>query len=86
MSLRDLAERIRWNYTLTGKWEQGKNRLPAEAIMTLDTQLDAEGGLISQALRAAMVDTSRLRMGSMRSAPPGADKDDEAEFRALTSA
>lgn len=41
LSLRGLAERIRWDYSLIARWEQGKNRPSFEAITILDAELGA---------------------------------------------
>ncbi|MEO3811585.1 helix-turn-helix transcriptional regulator [Sphaerisporangium sp. B11E5] len=79
MSLREIADRIRWHYSLIGKWEQGKNRPPADAVMALDKELGSGGELVARALHAAMAD---MRRGTIETNSESADKDDEMERRA----
>ncbi|GII96670.1 hypothetical protein Ssi02_69010 [Sinosporangium siamense] len=80
MSLRALADRIRWHYSLIAKWEQGRNRPSADAIIALDTELGAGGALLAQALHAAMAD---LQHSTVTTNPTEVDKDAEMERRQL---
>ncbi|GAA3421299.1 hypothetical protein GCM10018952_67440 [Streptosporangium vulgare] len=77
LSLRGLADRIRWDYSLIAKWEQGKNRPSFEAITLLDAELGAGGELVTQALRAAMAETDRLRRGTVEAVDAKASTRDE---------
>ncbi|MGW4424849.1 helix-turn-helix domain-containing protein [Streptosporangium sp. NPDC004631] len=83
LSLRDLAERIRWHFSLIGKWEQGKNRPPAEAITALDAELDAKGELVTRGLRAAMTDADRLRKVILEAKASTRDEGEDMERRRL---
>ncbi|MEV6149402.1 helix-turn-helix transcriptional regulator [Nonomuraea sp. NPDC052129] len=83
LSLRDLAGRIRWDYSLIAKWEQGKNRPPVEAITALDAELGAGGELVTHALRAAMADTDRLRRGTVQGNASTRDEGEDVERRRL---
>ncbi|WP_329085471.1 helix-turn-helix domain-containing protein [Streptosporangium sp. NBC_01469] len=77
LSLRGLAERIRWDYSLIARWEQGKNRPSFEAITILDAELGAGGELVKQALRMAMADTDRLRRSTVEAVEAKASTRDE---------
>ncbi|MER5645568.1 helix-turn-helix transcriptional regulator [Streptosporangium sp. NPDC002524] len=86
LSLRGLAEKIRWDYSLIARWEQGKNRPSFEAITLLDSELGAGGELTAQALRAAMAETDRLRRGTVEAVDAKAstrDRDEDMERRRL---
>ncbi|MEU0519762.1 helix-turn-helix transcriptional regulator [Streptosporangium sp. NPDC006007] len=83
LSLRDLAERIRWHFSLIGKWEQGKNRPPAEAITALDAELDAKGELVTRGLRAAMTDADRWRKVILEAKASTRDEGEDMERRRL---
>ncbi|MEU8202564.1 helix-turn-helix transcriptional regulator [Streptosporangium sp. NPDC049046] len=83
LSLRDLAERVRWHFSLIGKWEQGKNRPPVEAITALDAALDAGGELMKRALRAAMVDADQLRKSTVEVKTSSWDEGEDMERRRL---
>ncbi|MER7211561.1 helix-turn-helix transcriptional regulator [Streptosporangium sp. NPDC000239] len=83
LSLRDLAEQIRWNYSLISKWEQGKNRPPVEAVKALDAELGAGGELMAQALHAAMTDADQARKGTVEAKASTRDEDEDMERRRL---
>ncbi|MFG1962782.1 helix-turn-helix domain-containing protein [Nonomuraea sp. NPDC049028] len=83
LSLRDLAGRIRWDYSLIAKWEQGKNRPPVEAITALDAELGAGGELVTRALRAAMAESDRLRRGTVQANASTRDEGEDVERRRL---
>ncbi|MEU3165984.1 helix-turn-helix domain-containing protein [Streptosporangium sp. NPDC006930] len=83
LSLRDLAERVRWHFSLIGKWEQGKNRPPVEAIMALDAELEAGGELMAQALRVAMADADQARKGTVEAKASKLDEGEDMERRRL---
>ncbi|MFD0884101.1 helix-turn-helix domain-containing protein [Streptosporangium algeriense] len=83
LSLRDLAEQIRWNYSLISKWEQGKNRPPVEAVKALDAELGAGGELMAQALHAAMTDADQARKGTVEAKASTRDEGEDMERRRL---
>ncbi|MFI6917892.1 helix-turn-helix domain-containing protein [Streptosporangium sp. NPDC050284] len=83
LSLRDLAERIRWNYSLIGKWEQGKHRPSAAAITVLDAELGAGGELMTRALHAAMADADQLRRSTVEAKASIRDEGEDMERRRL---
>ncbi|GGM82789.1 hypothetical protein GCM10010106_31880 [Thermopolyspora flexuosa] len=61
LSLRGLAERIRWDHSVIGKWEQGRNAPSAAAITALEGVLATGGELTEAALRAQAMEVERLR-------------------------
>ncbi len=61
LSLRGLAERIRWDHSVIGKWEQGRNAPSADAVTALESALETGGELTEAALRAQAMELERLR-------------------------
>ncbi|MEV8630742.1 helix-turn-helix transcriptional regulator [Streptosporangium sp. NPDC051023] len=83
LSLRDLAGRIRWHHSVIGKWEQGKNRPPVEAVKVLDAEFDAGGDLMTQALHAAMADADQARKSNVEAKASTRDEGEDMERRRL---
>ncbi|MEV5408975.1 helix-turn-helix transcriptional regulator [Thermopolyspora sp. NPDC052614] len=88
ISLRRLAEQIRWDHSVIARWEQGRNPPSADAIKALEGALDTGGELTEVALRAQAMEVERLRgeirrlQGRTLPATPQNAKDDEMERRA----
>ncbi|MEV5411509.1 helix-turn-helix transcriptional regulator [Thermopolyspora sp. NPDC052614] len=88
ISLRQLAEQIRWDHSVIARWEQGKNPPSADAIKALEGALDTGGELTEVALRAQAMEVERLRgeirrlQGRTLPATPKNAEDDEMERRA----
>jgi transcriptional regulator with XRE-family HTH domain len=88
MSLRQLAEQVRWDHSVIGKWEQGINPPSPDAIKALEDALDTGGELTEVALRAQAMEVERLRgeirrlRGRTLPATSQNAEDDEMERRA----
>lgn len=61
LSLRGLAEQVRWDHSVIGKWEQGRNAPSADAVAALERALETGGELTEAALRAQAMELERLR-------------------------
>jgi Predicted transcriptional regulators len=89
LSLRQLAERIRWDHSVIGKWELGVNPPSPDAVKALEGVLDTGGELTEVALRAQAMEVERLR-GEIRrlrsrtlpAKPQDAEDDDHMQRRA----
>jgi transcriptional regulator with XRE-family HTH domain len=89
MSLRQLAEQVRWDHSVIGKWEQGRNPPSPDAIKALEDALDTGGELAEVALRAQAMEVERLRAEIRRlrgrtlpAKPLNSEDDDQMERRA----
>ncbi|MEV4093177.1 helix-turn-helix domain-containing protein [Streptosporangium saharense] len=83
LTLRVLAGRIAWHHSVIGKWEQGKNRPPVEAVKALDAELGAGGELMAQALHAAMTDADQARKSTVEAKASTRDEGEDMERRRL---
>lgn len=89
LSLRQLAEVVRWAHSVIGKWEQGRNPPSDDAVKALEGALDTGGELTEVALRAQGMEVERLRAEIRRlrartlpARPQNAEGDDQMERRA----
>jgi len=82
LSLRTLADRIKWDHSVIARWEQGKNPPTVGAIKALENALDTGGEITAAALHAQAMEVERLRTELrrlQRSTLPSRDQPQEGE-------